>query len=550
MDKSGSMSATENGVLKMRLAAEAAARVAELVNDNDEVTVIGFDTDPVDLIGPFPGRDRARYLPQILSIAPGGGGIYVYESLVEARRVTAKSTKLSRFIILLADGSDSERQEGVKELVKQMVDQENTTLTVVSIGDGSDVPFLKQTAATGKGRFHLTDKAATLPTIFTEEAALAQRSYIVEQPFLPTQGSGSPILTGITEVPQLLGYIASTPKPSAQVILRANETDPLLATWQYGLGRAVAFTSDATGRWGREWVGWQNFPKFWAQAVRWTILERSESQVQASISQRGDRSVIVADVPEDRATLDLKLNATVLDSAGQSQIVTLTQVAPGRYEAEAQLDQPGAYFVRVQPVISNSQTISGPVALTESTLPYVKPYSSEYMQTAGGEESLRAWSELGGGKLLTDPSAAFERNAPSAASRTELFPYLLTLAALLLPFDVAVRRIGFNLRKLFKRAAPLIPATAAASASAVMDAADRVRAAASGRPTPGAGATRPPLVIRPDTHPAQASSNADAPSQATAQRAPVTPTTPAPAGTASELLKRKRQKQQGDTSNS
>ncbi len=39
MDKSGSMGALENGAQKMRLAAEAAARAVELLNEDDEVTV-------------------------------------------------------------------------------------------------------------------------------------------------------------------------------------------------------------------------------------------------------------------------------------------------------------------------------------------------------------------------------------------------------------------------------------------------------------------------------------------------------------------------------
>ena len=43
IDKSGSMTAREGGVQKIRLAGEAAARVAELITDMDEITVIAFD---------------------------------------------------------------------------------------------------------------------------------------------------------------------------------------------------------------------------------------------------------------------------------------------------------------------------------------------------------------------------------------------------------------------------------------------------------------------------------------------------------------------------
>jgi uncharacterized membrane protein len=463
MDKSGSMGAQENGVVKMRLANEAAARVAELVNDDDEVTVIAFDTEPVDKIGPFTGSDRNKFIPQILKIATGGGGIYVFESLTEADKVISKSQKLTKFVILLADGSDSERQDGARELVKRMK-ANDITLTVVSIGDGSDVPFLKAIAQLGGGRFHLTDKAANLPTIFTEETALAQRSYIIEDAFFPKAGVSSPILSGIEALPQLQGYVATTAKPAAQVILRASETDPLLATWQYGLGRAAAFTSDATGRWAKGWVAWPGFPKFWAQAIRWTILERGNSAVQARVSQRGEQTVIEADLPNpESVSADTKLTATVIDAEGQTREVGLLQTAPGHFEAETFLDVPGAYFVRVSPLLAGEGL--GVRSEGETTVAWVKQYSSEYAQSAGSDEgisALKAWAQLGGGEILDVPAQAFVLYAPAAASRTDLFPFLLALAALLLPFDVGVRRITVSVstlvRKLFGFQPGLAPA--------------------------------------------------------------------------------------------
>ncbi|GIV85122.1 MAG: VWA domain-containing protein [Candidatus Roseilinea sp.] len=529
MDKSGSMSAIENGVTKMRLAAEAAARVAELVNEDDEVTVIGFDTELVDLIGPFPGRDRNKYINQILSIAPGGGGIYVYESLLEAQKVIAKSTKLSKFIILLADGNDAERQEGVPELVRKMRDEYNTTLSVVAFGDGSDIPFLKRIAAIGKGRYHFTDKAANLPTIFTEEAALAQRSYIVEQRFFPKLGMSNPILSGINEVPALQGYIASTAKPAAQVILRANESDPLLAVWQYGLGRAVAFTSDATGRWAKHWVQWENFPQFWAQTVRWTILDRGQSSIQVNVQQRDEQTVIVADVPEPQLATGLKLMATVIDSDGQARELTLMQTAPGRYEAETYLDQAGAYFVRVAP--TDTAATSPPAAgLGETTVAYVRPYSPEYAQVEGGEENLRDWALLGSGEVLTSPAQAFALNAPIAASRTDLFPLLLALAALLLPFDVGVRRITVSLRRLFGSAGERLAPAGNLESSGRMDQLLRAKTRVTREPTPPIMPRRP--VRTPSASPQATAAEAQMPSpqQATA--------------TASELLRRRKQRAQ------
>lgn len=548
MDKSGSMSAQEGGVLKMRLAAEAAARAAELINDDDEITIIGYDTELVDQIGPFPGRDRQRFIPEILRIAPGGGGIYVYESLIEARRVLSQSDKRSRFIILLADGSDAENQSGARELAQQMR-AENIILSVVAIGDGSDVPFLKEIARIGGGRFHLTDQAANLPTIFTEETALAQRSYVVEQTVLPRAGASSPILSGIETVPALLGYIATTPRPAAQVILWANETDPLLAAWQYGLGRAVAFTSDATGRWGRLWVEWEAFPKFWAQVARWTILERPDTTVQARVTQDGDLTTIVVDAPinETQATPDLNLQATLIDSAGNTQQVALAQVGPGRYEGQTWLTEPGAYFVRIQSAssLTTTSTVTDATAIDAAdhirTLAWVKPYSSEYVPGPSAEDALLAWASLGGGGVLNQPADAFRLDAPAAASRTDLFPWLLAIAACLLPFDIGVRRIAVSFRRLLGMV-PRREMAARTLSAATLEQGGRIsqlmQAKARGSRTPGAAVLpqRRQVGVSASTGARATGSGAGQADSDTQE-----PDAPATAGaTAAELLRRRR----------
>src|SRR5258708_28481143 len=113
--------------------------------------------------------------------------------------------------------------------------------------------------------YNLSDRER-IPQVFTAETVLATRSYILEKEFTPSQAANSQIMQGISAVPSLLGYVATTPKDNATVILRApGYDDPLLASWQYGLGRAVAWTSDATTRWGKNWTNCPDFGRFWSQ---------------------------------------------------------------------------------------------------------------------------------------------------------------------------------------------------------------------------------------------------------------------------------------------
>ncbi|MFQ6101119.1 MAG: VWA domain-containing protein [Anaerolineae bacterium] len=453
IDKSGSMSVQESGVQKIRLAGEAAARVAELINDLDEITVIAFDDRPADVIGPLPGSRRDEVIEQVIRLQAGGGGIYVRESLQEALRYLSDSDRAVRHIILLADGSDSEHQQGVREMVEEMVGQ-NITLSTVAIGAGEDLRFLEEIAGLGNGRYHFTDRAANLPVIFAEETQLAMRSYIVEEPFYPRQTSASPILTGIEAVPQLAGYVATTAKPAGRVVLSTHQDDPLLAAWQYGLGRAVAWTSDATARWARAWVTWEDFSRFWAQAVRWTIVERSDVPVETSVVLEGEEAHVTVDAVDEGGAFvnGLDASVSVVGPDGEPLLVELAQTAPGRYEGTFTPQTEGAYLMRltappVPPPLAGGEEGGGEGGLALTT-GWVLGYSPEYAALEGDPAYLARLAELGGGGVLEEPAESFAHTLRGKGTARDLWPYLLGLAALLLPFDVGVRRLALGRRDL------------------------------------------------------------------------------------------------------
>jgi len=471
IDKSGSMAAEEGGVQKIRLAGEAAARVAELIADQDEITVIAFDDRPADVVGPLPGSQREELIGRVIRLQAGGGGIYVREGLQAALGYLADSDRTVRHIILLADGSDSEHQEGVRELVEEQIAAQNITLSTVAIGAGQDLRFLEEIAALGNGRYHFTDRAANLPVIFAQETQLALRSYIVEEPFYPRQTADSPILTGIEAVPQLAGYVATAPKPAGRVILATHQGDPLLAAWQYGLGRAVAWTSDATGRWGARWVAWDGFPRFWAQAVRWTIVEQAKIPVEVTVALEGETAHIAADVVDENGAFvnGLDASVSVVGPEGEPLQVRLAQSAPGRYEGEFVPQAEGAYLMRLTTLPLPPPSGGGEAPLAPSpgeeeepplpspgegreavalTTGWVMGYSPEYAALEGDPAYLMHLAELGGGTALEKPAEAFAHTLRGTGTTRDLWPYLLGLAAILLPFDVGVRRLALGRRDL------------------------------------------------------------------------------------------------------
>jgi uncharacterized membrane protein len=544
IDRSGSMAANEGGVTKIQLAAEGAARVVELLNDFDEITVIPVDTQPDNVIGPASVADREAVIGQIRQIGAGGGGIYVRTGLAAAADALARTSNQVKHIIVLADGADSEEKEGVPELIRALV-AENVTISMVSIGDGPDVPWLQQMAEVGGGRFHFTDRAANLPQIFTQETTSIQRSYLIEEQFFPSLGSSGfarshPIFralesAGATRVPALFGYIGTSSKATAQVILETHQGDPLLAAWEYGLGRSVAWTSDATGRWANQWVRWAGFPTFWSSVVRWTISQNRESNVETAITFTGEEARLTVDARGSNGTylngLDVEANVVAPDN--QTVNLTLQQVAPGRYEALFTPSEAGAYFIRVAGSAGDEEVVIG------QTSGWVLGYSPEYQQFDANPQLLATVAEIAGGRDLgqamveSDVNPIFDHSLPTQSATRPIWPWLTLLAVVLLPLDIAVRRLVVTRRDMeqawvatFGRQRPervSAPAARSERVSRLFQAKERAGTAGKAEqdifqpppvePAPvqredatsAAGAQQPPLPAKPARQPTAAS---------------------------------------------
>jgi hypothetical protein len=196
------------------------------------------------------------------------GQTNIYAGLDEGVKALEEAQATRRHLILLTDGWSS---SGQYDAILARMKAAGITLSTVGAGGGAN-PFLEQLAARGGGRFYDAINPSSIPDIFLKETEQVAGRQIVEERFFPTLTASSPIIRGLDKgFPSLLGYNGTTSKAAATTVLVSGRSDPVLAQWQYGLGRAVAWTSDATGRWARSWVGWDGFTRFFGQLVSWTL---------------------------------------------------------------------------------------------------------------------------------------------------------------------------------------------------------------------------------------------------------------------------------------
>ena len=551
IDRSGSMAMQEGGLTKIQLADEAAVRVVELLNPFDEIAVIPVDTVPDQVIGPALASDREEIIGQIRQIGAGGGGINVRTGVAAAVDVLAASENEVKHLIVLADGSDSNEQEGVPELIAELV-AGGATVSMVAIGDGKDVPWLQQMAELGNGRFHLTQEAANLPQIFTQETTSIQRTYLVEERFFPTLRSNSPIVANITQVPPLYGYVGTTAKATAQTVLETPMGDPLLATWQYGLGRAVAWTSDATGRWATDWVRWAGFPTFWEQAVSWSITQNRESSVETVVDYGEEVARLTVDARSaDGAYLnDLEVAANVVNPAGEVTAVALNQVAPGRYEGTFTPGHEGAYLLRIT---GTPEEADDPAVAQTSG--WVLGYSPEYRQLEPDLQLLEmVASATGGSNIAGEPDQAFAHTLAAERATRPIWPWLTLLAVFLLPVDIALRRLVVTRRDWERlwavltrwRGEPVAEAQRSEQVGRLFAAKTRATAGRSENVAPGPPAPEP---VPPDEGAARSEPLPERPparTPAMESHKPALPEAPAPGTLAGRLLERRRRAERDD----
>ena len=215
------------------------------------------------------------------------GQTNIFAGLDQAVQSLESATATRRHIILLTDGWSTQRP--VRRHPR--ADEGRRDHALDGRRGRRRQPVPRAARPQGGGRFYAANDPSNIPDIFLKETQQVSGQQIVEEKFFPIQTSSSPILRGIEGgLPSLLGYNGTTAKPAAQTVLVTARDDPLLAQWQYGLGRSVAWTSDSTGRWAKNWIGWQGFSQFFSQMVGWTFPGEETGGIEATFVDRGGRT--------------------------------------------------------------------------------------------------------------------------------------------------------------------------------------------------------------------------------------------------------------------
>jgi Mg-chelatase subunit ChlD len=491
----------EGGVDKTDISRAAAARAVRALAADDQVGILAFNTEQRFIVPlqQLPSEQVVR--DGLRGLKPAGG-----TDLRQPLRVAAESLRTAKarlkHIVLFTDGFTD--PDSLDELVGQAraLADEGITVSVLATGEGA-AEQLRAVAEAGRGRFYPGRDLHEVPQLMAQEVVIASRNFVNEGEFHPRVVGSSPATTELTESPALLGYLATTAKPTSQTLLEIGEdNDPLLASWRVGLGRSTAWTSDASARWSQLWARWGGYQKFWAAMVKDTFPVGGGAGVRATVD--GDRLRVVAESeqpwPEGATAV-----ARISGPDGQSHEVRLEHTSGSSFAGDVEAAAAGSYAVGV--------SVTGPGGPLASAVTLAsRSYAPEYRPGPADPGGLGRLSRLTGGRGAIRPAAAFDaRGLPPGRSRLPLAGWLLLLAALAWPVDVALRRLSLG-------QAATLPRLPQLSAAAAWWARRRRPARVADAPSPPAQAPAPPTPPEPEPVPAA----------------------PAPPATLGRLLERKR----------
>jgi Ca-activated chloride channel family protein len=433
IDKSGSMATKQASRTKFDRVKQAVQTLLDVLNPDDAIGIIAFD-DRARTIVPLRQLSQQSDLDQRLQTIQASGRTAIYPALAQAYEWLRDLQTPRKHILLLSDGQTAPAD--FTSLLHNLT-RAGIIVSVVGIGNDMNRSFLQRLAAMGQGRIYFPAMINDLPQIFAREARLIAGNWLRLRRFQPQVKQQHTIFRqiDIDTIPELDGYIASSAKPNAAELIVSDIGEPILATWQFGLGRTLVLTSDLSSAWASRWLSWTMFDRLWTHMVRWTSRAGTDHTLHPDVTVDGDMVRVTIDALEkDGHFINfLEMAAAIRMPSGEQQKLVLPQIALGRYAVQFRATKRGAYLFHVtalskQDGREHTANFGIDVSLT-----------SELSALGTNMSLLRDITRITGGRLLSNNDRPVDTDT-STVTYADIRQLLVLAALFLFFFEVALRR--------------------------------------------------------------------------------------------------------------
>jgi uncharacterized membrane protein len=422
IDKSSSMEGK-----KIELARQAATGVVENLRPIDMIGVLIFDNSFEWAVPMRRAEDKVSLKRLIAGIMPDGG-TQIAPALAEAYKRILPTNATYKHIVLLTDGI-SEEGDSLDLAREAMV--KHVTISTVGLGQDVNRSYLTKISQNAGGKSYFLTEPNGLEQILLRDVMEHTGSTAVEKVLNAEVVENADILKDIdiAKAPNLKGYVRFIPKPSAETILNIDRKEALLTRWQYGLGRAAVWASDAKPRWAADWLAWPGFDKFWTNLSRDLLPHAQAGEATAEYDNASGNLIVDYRLGKGAVEPEKLPKIFAIGPAGFEKPVAVRKIAAGTFRGEVPIGSQEGLF-RVRPVEDST------------AFPEVGLYrpESELSNYGSNEAILKQVAEFTGGRFQPDSKAVFDAGSRSVGSTMSLWPGFLALAVILSLAELVMRK--------------------------------------------------------------------------------------------------------------
>lgn len=216
-------------------------------------------------------------------------------------------------------------------------------------------------------------------------------------------------------------------KPQAELLLSVEE-EPLLTTWQYGLGKTMAWASDVNN-WSQLYFQMPQGVQLLTDMAGEILSTQSFDKMQLDTSVVNNHLRINGMVQGD-ATYEF----SVLTGDGETYDMSVDQYSDGYLEGELEIPEEGFLSLRVLDEGNNQLVNQLPIAVN-----YSKEYDKTYERTV-----IDDYSRLLNSKALVSSKDLFTEIEEKTSAIKNYGDWFVLIGLILFVIDIAVRKLRFD----------------------------------------------------------------------------------------------------------
>lgn len=246
---------------RLLMAKQAAIELLSLMKPTDMVAVVAFSGRAEEKLPPTSVLEIEKIM-QVINDLPPTQGTNIGSSLKVAYNLIKPLDYTKKEVILISDGMSYSGDVDNPTQVAGVMKENGIVVSTINTASQEGVKAMTAIANSGAGNaYYLKNEQSVEELILGEVADDITESVIEETTEVQINLYGDSTLQGITSVPTLGGYLYSSAKGSAKVVLSTTyKTEsglttypPIYAYWGYGNGKVACYTSEISGNWAAEW---------------------------------------------------------------------------------------------------------------------------------------------------------------------------------------------------------------------------------------------------------------------------------------------------------